>query len=166
MQAQAINVRVVGQQRKIVISLDMALYMPAKKLQMAHHDLNNIILRPGELHIIMAQLKTIGAYIENSGIDMAWIEADLYGPSTVSHILEGNHIKRSETAHLITLQSLFTLYLQAFLSQDVSHCKEHLTQLTGQLEGACSSGEKTKIQEKHKEMVEAVEPNKENENHC
>ena len=88
MQAQAINVRVVGQQRKIVISLDMALYMPAKKLQMARHDLNNIILRPGELHIIMAQLKTIGAYIENSGIDMAWIEADLYGPSTVSHILD------------------------------------------------------------------------------
>ena len=88
MQAQAINVKVVGQQRKTVISLDMGLYMPAKKLQMARHDLNNMIIRPGELHIVMAQLKTIGAYIENSGIDMAWIEADLYGPSTVSQILE------------------------------------------------------------------------------
>lgn len=84
MQAQAINVKVVGQQRKTVISLDMGLYMPAKKLKMARHDLNNIVLRPGELHIVMAQLKTIGAYIENSGVDMAWIEADLYGTSTVS----------------------------------------------------------------------------------
>ena len=157
MQAQAINFKVVGQQRKTVISLDMGLYMPAKKLQMARHDLNNIILRPGELHIVMAQLKTIGAYIENSGIDMAWIEADLYGPSTVSQILEGNHVKRSESAHLVTLQSLFTLYLEAFLTQEAGHCKERLTQLAGQLEEACSSGEKRKIREKHKEIVEAVE---------
>ena len=90
----------------------------------------------------MAQLKTIGAYIKNSGIDMAWIEVDLYGPSTVSQILEGNHVKQSESAHLITLQSLFTLYLEAFLAQEAGHCKQHLTQLAGQLEEASSSGEK------------------------
>ena len=46
MEAQAVNGKVVGQQRKTVISLDMGLYMPAKKVQMARHDLNNIILRP------------------------------------------------------------------------------------------------------------------------
>ena len=119
--SQAINVKVVGQQRKTIISLDMALYTPAKKLQMARHDLNNIILCPGELHIVMAQLKTIAAYIENSGIDMAWIEADLYGPSTVSQMLEGNHVKRSESAHLVTLKSSFTLYLEAFLTQEAGH---------------------------------------------
>ena len=70
MEAQAINGKVVGQQRKTIISLDMGLYMPTKKLQMARHDLNKIILRPGELHIVMAQLKTIGAYIANSGNGM------------------------------------------------------------------------------------------------
>ena len=88
---------------------------------------------------------------------MAWREVDLYGPSTVSQMLEGNHIKRSEAANLVTLQSFFTLYLEAFLSQEAGHCKERLTQLAGQLEEACSSGEKWKIPEKHKEMVEAVE---------
>ena len=41
-QAQAINVKVVGQQRKTVISLDMGLYIPAKTLQMAREDLSNI----------------------------------------------------------------------------------------------------------------------------
>ena len=50
--------------------LDMALYMEAKKLQMARDDLNNIILCVGELHVVMTQLRTIGALIENSGIDM------------------------------------------------------------------------------------------------
>jgi len=49
----------------------MGLYVPAKKLQMTRHDLSNIILCPGEMHIAMAQMKTIGAYIENTGIDMA-----------------------------------------------------------------------------------------------
>lgn len=75
----------------------------------------------------------------------------------MSQILEGNHVKRSESAHLLTLQSLFTLYLEAFLTQDAGHCKERLKQLARQLEEAWSSGEKRKILEKHKEMVEAVE---------
>lgn len=96
----------------------MGLYLPAKKLQMARGDLRNIIVRPGELHIVMAALKTIGGYIENSGIDLAWIESDLYGPCTVKQILEGNHVKRAETAHLVTLQALFTLYQDAFLSDE------------------------------------------------
>ena len=76
-QAQGINVKVVGANRKTVVSLDMGLYLPAKKLQMARDDLKHIILRPGALHILMAQLRTIGAFIENSGIDMAWMESDL-----------------------------------------------------------------------------------------
>ena len=82
-QAQGINAKIMGPQRKTIITLDLGLYMPAKKLQMSRNDLSNIILRPGELHIVMAQLKTIGAYIENSGIDMAWVESDIYGPTTV-----------------------------------------------------------------------------------
>lgn len=92
--------------------------MPAKKLQMSRPDLNNIILRAGELHVVIAELKTIGVYIENSGVDMAWIESDLYGPATVKQILEGNHVKRGETAHLVTLQSFFMLYQQAFLDSE------------------------------------------------
>ena len=107
----------MGPERKTVISLDMGLYLPAKKLQMARTDLNHIILRPGELHICMAMLRTIGAYVENSGIDMCWVESELYGPSTVRQILVGNHVKRGENAHIITLQALFTLYQKAFFKQ-------------------------------------------------
>ena len=106
---------------------------------MARDDLSNIILRPGELHIVMAQLKAIGAYIENSGIDMAWVESDLYGPSTVKQILDGNHVKRAEAAHLVTLQFIFTLYQEAFLSQE-GQSKASLLRLAKQLEEACSSG--------------------------
>ena len=69
-QSQDIKTAVVGPSRKTVITLDLGLYQPTKQLQMSRTDLNNIILRPGVLHIVMAQLRTIGSYIENSGIDL------------------------------------------------------------------------------------------------
>ena len=55
------------------------------------------------------------------------------------------------------MQSHLTLYLEAFLTLEAGQGKERLTQLAGQLKEACSSGEKRKIPEKHKEMVKAVE---------
>ena len=81
---------------------------------MARDDLKHFILRPGELHIVMAQLRAIGSYIDNSGIDLCWIEAGLYGSATVKQIIDGNHVRRGERAHVITLQALFTLYQEAF----------------------------------------------------
>ena len=49
------------------------------------------------------------------------------------------------------------LVCQSQTNKETDHCKEHLTQLAGQLEEAFSCGEKKKILEKHKETVEAVE---------
>ena len=82
-QAQCISARVTGPDRKTVISLDMGIYKPAKQLQMFREDMDHIILRPGELHVVMAQLRFIVAYIENSGVEFCWTEADFYGPMTV-----------------------------------------------------------------------------------
>ena len=156
-QAQAINAKVIGQRRKTIISLDIGLYMPAKKLQLARDDLNNIILRPGELHIVMAQLTTTGAYIENSGIDMAVVDSDFHGPSIVKQITEGNNVKRAEAAHLVTLQCLFNLYQEAFLNQEAGQCKERLMRLAKQLKEASLSGEKREIAEIHEGEVDVVE---------
>ena len=115
MRAQNITtIKIVGLTRKTVISLDMGLYQPAKKLQMAFQDLKHIILCPGERQIVMAQLQTIGAFIENSGLDLCWIELELYGPATVKQIINGEHVKRGETAHI---QALFVLYQEAFFSK-------------------------------------------------
>jgi len=49
------------------------------------------------------------------------------------------------------------LVCQFQTNKEAGHCKEHLTQLVGQLEEAFSSGEKRRILKKHKETVEAVE---------
>lgn len=55
-QAQNINTVVVGADRKTVVTLDLGLYQPAKKLQMARNDLDHLILRPGAITNILQDL--------------------------------------------------------------------------------------------------------------
>ena len=99
-----------------MVSLAIRLYLPdVKKLQLARNVLDHLILRPGVLHLVIAVLRTIGAYIDGSGSDICWIKLELYSPSTVKQILNGNHVKRGEKATMITLQVLFRLYLESFL---------------------------------------------------
>lgn len=69
MQAQQITAHVVGPGRRTVLCLDMELYQPAKKLQIARNDLSHLILRAGELHILMAQLRTLGSFTKI----VAWV---------------------------------------------------------------------------------------------
>ena len=75
----------------------------------------------------------------------------------MKQILEGNHVKRAEAAHVVTFQRLFNLDQEAFLNQEAGQCKERLMRLAKQLEEASSSGEKREIAEIHKGMVVPVE---------
>ena len=45
-------------------------------------------------------LKCIGKYIEEGGLDRLFVEAGLYGESTLSQILNGKHMKRAMEVHL------------------------------------------------------------------
>ena len=112
MQAQHITTKMVGVGHKTVVSLDLGLYKPTKQLQMSRSDLDHLLLRPGELHIVMAQLRCIGAYVEGSGIDASWVESGVYGSVTVKKIAEGKHVKQGVEAHLLTLQTLRTLIVR------------------------------------------------------
>jgi hypothetical protein len=54
-QAQDISTIVVGADRKTVVTLDLGLYQPAKKLQMDHL-MDHLILRPGTMIISTVRL--------------------------------------------------------------------------------------------------------------
>ena len=122
---------------------------------MPRQDLEHIIPRPGELHIVMAQLRTIGAFIEDSGLDMCWVESDLYVPSTVKQILGGNHVKRREAAHTITLQALFSLYQEAFFLKHPA-VRTIIEKSANQLSDACKEGDKQDITAKHEELAQTI----------
>ena len=49
-QAQGINIKLMGPNRKTIITFDLGLYKPVKELQMSRSDLDDIIVRAGELH--------------------------------------------------------------------------------------------------------------------
>ena len=123
MQAQGTNTKIVGPNRKTVISMDLGLYLPAKQLQMSRSDFDEIILRIGELHVVKAQIKTIGAYIDGSGISTCWDESGVFGSATSASILDGGHINRGMDDHLMIIQSLIGLYNEKIfdLNKDIYH---------------------------------------------
>ena len=55
----------------------------------------------------MAQLRTIGRYIDNSGVDMCWVESDLYGPSTVKQIIDGKRVSNTSNTSSNTTSPSF-----------------------------------------------------------
>ncbi len=93
----------VGDDHPTIISFDLALYDKVVQLLDSRPDLQvHFVPRMGELHIVMASLIALGTSIENSGIDDAWIEADVYGSATTRQILQCKHYKRSLRAHIYT----------------------------------------------------------------
>ncbi len=65
--------------------------------------------RLGELHIVMAALTALGTSIENSGIDDAWIEADVYGSATTRQNLKCAHHKRTRRARIHMYMALLEI---------------------------------------------------------
>lgn len=159
MQAQKINTQVVGPDHKTVITLDMALYERAKKLEHLHpENKDKWILRIGELHTVLCTLRAIGATVEGSGIDDAWISSDMFGPLTVRQILEGRHMRRSLEAHITTLQVFFDLYMQEFIKENPDF-ENVFSQPLVELMNACTAGDRGKdeIANNNKEILRGFE---------
>ena len=136
-QTQQINCVVMGPNRKTVITLDMALYERAKQLEMSRDDCKGKwVLRPGEMHTVMAALRATGNAIEDSGLEETWFEADIYGPTTTRQIIEAKHMKRALEAHMTTVQALYDLYVEEFLLEH-PHLRGPCTHAAQQLDRSC-----------------------------
>ena len=139
LQASQLKNLVVGQDHPTVITFDMALYEKAVQLIDARSSLKNeVVPRLGELHAVMAALRALRTSIENSGIDDAWIEADLYGTATTRQILKCSHYKRALRAHIHTYMSLYELVLEQFFTE-MPHLKEVCSKPTKELQEACAN---------------------------
>ena len=91
----------VGEDYITLITFDIALYEKVIQLVDSRPDLKGKVMpRLGELHVVMCALRALGSSVENSGIDDAWIESDVYGSATTRQILKCTHYKRSLCAHM------------------------------------------------------------------
>ena len=116
-QAHQLKELTVGEDYITVITY--ALYAKAVQLVDARPDLKGKVLpRLGELHVVMCALRALGLSIENSGIDNAWTEADVYGSVTTRQIIKCTHYKRSLCAHIYSYIALYELAIDQFLKDN------------------------------------------------
>ena len=101
----------------------------------------------------MAQLRAIGSYIDNNGVDMCWVESD--GSSIVKQLIEGKHLRRGQTADLVTLQALFSMYQEGFFQFD-EECYQAISQAARELDEASTQGKKDEIVDKNTRMIDTI----------
>ena len=94
------------------------------------------VLRLGEMHTVMAALRAAGNAIKDSGLDEAWSEADIFGPTRTRQILEAKHMKRALEAHMTTAQALYDLYVEEFFL-DHPYLKGPCVEAAQQLDQSC-----------------------------
>ena len=160
MQASQLRKLTVGEEHPTVISFDMALYEKVVQLLDGRPDLKRTVFpRLGELHAVMAALRALGASMENSGIDDAWIEADVYGSATTRQILKCTHYKRALRAHTYSYVALHKMLLEEFFN-DNPQLKQVCLMATERVEAACLEGNKhTKsesVQQANTNLLEAL----------
>ena len=124
--------------------MDLQLYNKCLQLKANEDIANSFIFRLGELHTVFAILKVIGKYIDNSGLDQLFVEADVYGPVTKGQIIDGKHVKRAVEAHIMLYLALSHFYFEKAINSDSSLVKpfkeiEHLEGVNKECHGEAVS---------------------------
>ena len=113
-QPQGINMK-VSPNKKTIVTLDLQLYAKCMGLRSKNEIKDNFIYRLGELHIVFAFLKVLGKYINCRVLDQILVDTEMYGPNTLSQILNGKHMKRGFETHMILYLSLSNLFYNNLL---------------------------------------------------
>jgi hypothetical protein len=147
MQTSQLRRLTVSDDHPTVISFDIELYEKVVQLLDARPDLKRIVVpRLGELHVVMAALLALCTSMDDSGIDDAWIEADVYGSATTRQILKCTHYKRALRAHKYSYAALYEMALDEVF-KDNPQLKEVYLEATEGVEAACSEVSKhTKVE--------------------
>ena len=77
--------------------------------------IDNFVIRLGELHVVFTVFKMLGKLINGRGLDKAFEEALIYGSTTVEQIKDGHHLYRCFEGHQILYLSLFKEYVVSLI---------------------------------------------------
>lgn len=73
-------------------------------------------------------MRCLGQYIEGSGLDSIFIEADIYGTNTLSSILKGTQYNRGIRAHKLLYEALRSIQIAEFIDS-MNYSQDYLQQL-------------------------------------
>ena len=68
-----------------------------------------------EISFLFRLFKAFGKYTNNSGLDQAFTEPEIYGPATIEQVNNGKHMKRSLEANTALYVALFCVYMKSFV---------------------------------------------------
>ena len=117
---QGISAKVVGPQRRTIITLVLDIYSRALKIQQSVGN-KNWILRAGALHIAFAALHALGKTIDGSGLDTCAVESGAYTSAALRGIFGGKAYKRGVEYHITNSLAILMLRFDAIfpnLSED------------------------------------------------
>ena len=77
----------------------------------SNSEIDNFVIRPGELHVVFTASKMLGKVIDGNGLDKAFEEALIYGSNTAEQIKDGHHLYRDFEGDQILYLSLFKKYM-------------------------------------------------------
>ena len=102
---------------KTIIVLDLDLYEKAYLLVHSRKDLRDrYVLCLGELHIIFAEIRAIGKFINSSGLDDAWMGANWFDSECLlQQVKQCPNMKRAIATHEATFIAISIVLLEATL---------------------------------------------------
>lgn len=90
------------------ITFDQPLFI--KAVDIARAAKLNIVIRLGGLHLLMSFLGSIGQLMKGSGLEEVLNE--IYGDTTIEHVLSGKAYARALRGHLLVCAALYDMLLQ------------------------------------------------------
>ena len=141
-------------QLPVCVWLDMNLYKRVRKIPFLQPDIYQglWIESPGQFHISLCALRCLGNIVEGSGLDTALTEANIYSNVTIMQILNGKHYKRAVECHLVLMETLHELWLDAFFEAH-PNVLNTLEDTIKELITACQTGIRKEVASAHSQMI-------------
>jgi len=111
--ARTINTDLMAPNKKTLITVDLQLFDMSMKLWMNDASIQkDFLFMPGPLHFCFWALHSLGHYIDESGIEHAWVESGMYSECVVTQIINGRHLYRALEAHSATVLAILKVYIE------------------------------------------------------
>lgn len=106
-------------QTSISVTYDLAIAKVALQIQTTEQPkFDNLFINLGAFHIMMANFKTVGKYIEESGLTYIMVESDLLASGSVNGFITGKHFNRCKRLYPIVSLGLQMIHFKLFLEKE------------------------------------------------
>lgn len=102
-------------QKFIELTVDLAIFMKALRMQHAYANFDKIFIHSGTFHLQMVYFHAIGKFIENCGLTNLMINAELIASGSVPGLISGKHFNRCKRLFTVCVVALRSLLIERYI---------------------------------------------------